>query len=587
MSTPPLSQPPKSPATAAAAVVQGPFARLKHNVLGLQPSQRVGLLAVGLLVFGGLIWIVLGASAPVYRPLFSGISEAQSAQVVEALEAQHIPYELGAGGAISVPQEHLYQARIKLAGQGMPEFEGMGFELFDKNEFGMTAFTQKVNYQRAMENELARTIRHIKHIKQARVHLVLPEKSLFKEDQRPPSASVILSLNSGGTLAPEHVRSIRHMVASAVEGLDARDIAIVDAQGKMLAKPRGEGAGGLGGDPSDQASMAAAMEADLEGRITELLAPLVGAGQVRSKVSIELDTRQIVETAESYDPQKTAIRREQRSEEESQKPEASAGGVAGAAAQLRGSGGAQEAGAGAQRSKLNEIIDYEINKNVRQTTSTGVRIKRLSVAVLLDDAKVAAAVPATPDQKADGATPGGGEAAAVAALDLGAIEGLVKSAVGFDPERGDQVRVVKQAFHPNPAALSEPLAFWKEPMFLSQAVRWGALTVIALLLLCFVARPLIRTLSAQAPQEQREEDRQLDRAVGRTVAELEAQLHQAGTGGGVLVGEAQEEQALATMSVAEDPVKLKQGALRAEVIELAHQDMDRASQVVSQWIRVS
>lgn len=557
---------------------QGLKERARAVLSRLSLGQRVGAALALLLTFGGLVMIALDASTVEYRTLYGSLNPAQSSKIVEALQQQHIPYKLEGPTTITVPQDRLHEARINLAGQGLPEFEGQGFELFDKNEFGMTAFTQKVNYQRAMESELARTIRQIQSVHQARVHLVIPERALFKDDERMPTASVIVTLKPGSELEPAQIRSIRHLVSGAIEGMDPRDIAVVDAFGAMLAKPRsGDVASGTSGglDDSEEVKTAALMESQLEQRVVELLAPLVGGENIRAKVSVELETRKVTETAELYEPEKTAVRREQRSEESNQRGEASANGVAGAATQLgAGAKGGESTQVSTQRT--NEIIDYEVNKRIMQTTDVGLRIKRLSVAVLVDDSMMTAS---------------GEEGAKPAALDAASLAALVQSAVGFDEKRGDQLEIMKERFRPVLVPDMTPLPFWQEPLFLAQAIRYGVLTLLALMILLFVVRPVVKTLRKElgAPSAKRGEASATpallaaeNAAVGKTIAQLE---HEYESRSPIELVDAHEE--LAILLHPADPLREHQQSMRQEVLELSSEDLDRTSQVISQWIRVS
>ena len=555
--------------------------RLAGVLQKLTFAQKISAAVVLALTFGGLLWIAFSATQVEHRTLYGNLSAAQSAQIVEALQQKQIPYKLEGPGTITVPVENIHEARIFLAGQGLPEFEGAGFELFDKNEFGMTAFTQKVNYQRAMESELARTIRQIKSIHQARVHLVIPERALFQEDQRQPTASVIVTLRPGSELEPAQIRSIRHLVSGAIEGMDPRDIAVVDAAGAMLAKPRSLEGGGVGGgtglDDSEEVKTAALMERELEERVVELLAPLVGSENVRAKVSVELETRKVTETAELYDPDKTAVRREQRSEESNQRGEATANGVAGAVTQL-GNGAAEGSSTQLNTQRTNEIIDYEVNKRVRQTTDVGLRIKRLSVAVLVDDGQPASAGEAAGD--------GAKNAEAIAQLEPAKIEALVRSAVGFDAQRGDQLEVMKERFRPVETPDMTPLPFWQEPLFLAQAIRYGVLAILAFLVLMLVVRPILKTLREEIAEKPEQTEIALlaaeSDAVGKTVAELEGELEQAKSP--LELVDTNEE--LAVLLSPSDPLREHQQLMREEVLELSSEDLDRTSQVISQWIRV-
>lgn len=564
----------KAPGASGSASGTGVLDRLKATWDNLTTPQKIAGLVTTLVTFGGLLWIALSASHGEYQTLYSGLAPEQTSQITQALNENQIPYELDGDTTIKVPSDMVHEARVQLAGQGLPsEGNGMGFELFDKNEFGMTAFTQKVNYQRAMEAELARTIRHLNVVRQARVHLVIPERSLFKDDARTPTASVILGLNPGQSLEEASIRSIRHMVASSVEGLDARDITIVDEAGELLAAPRQDGAmGGFAGGGSGEASQRTAqgMEQQLEQRVLAMLAPIVGPRGARVEASVELDNRMVSETSESFDPEKTAVRREQRSEEQRQMNQAEAGGVTGAAAQLAGNNAAEEGNTGNQSTRSSEAAEYEIDKTVRQVTETGPRIARLSIAVLLDESVL------NPPAK-EGETAG-------PAPDLDKITALVAGAVGLKEARGDRLELSMQPFQPAEMHELAEIPFYQEPAFVQASIRNAVLAIIALLLILFVARPLVSSVTqaikapegqkntklapvAEGPQTRTLQEPEL---VGRSVAEI--------------IDGVEDGVTLELSSV--DPIHEHQKMLRAEVLELTASDLDRTSQVVSQWLRM-
>lgn len=549
--------------------------RLKEVWRGLTLSQRVAGIVTTLLTFGGLLWIALSASQGDYQTLYSGLSAEQSSQITQALKASQIPYELDSDSTIKVPSEMVHEARVQLAGQGLPNaVGGAGFELFDKNEFGMTAFTQKVNYQRAMEAELGRTISHLDVIRQARVHLVIPERSLFKDDQRSPTASVILGLDPGRELDQASIRAIRHLVASGVEGLDARDITLVNESGDLLAAPRQQGVAGMlgGGGDGEHIRVAQNMERQLEERVLALLTPLVGPNGARVEASVELDHRVVSETSESFDPEKSAVRREQRSEELSQVGQAEAGGLVGAAAQLDGQQGRANAAGNNQSSRSNEATEYEIDKTVRQVTDTTPRLARLSVAVLLDESVLA------PPAK-EGEPP-------IAAPDLEKLSALVAGAVGLNESRGDRLELSMQRFQPIEAHSLEPIPFYQEPAFVQSSIRHGLMALVALLLIFFVLRPMSSSfLAALKSSDKQGEAAQLAEAPAQSPKRMLQEPEIVGRSVAEIIDEVEKDGVTLELSSV-DPVQEHQKRLRAEVLELTATDLDRASQVVSQWLRM-
>lgn len=531
---------------------------------GMSKPQRLSLIGIVTLVALLLGSVALGLWEPPYRPLYGDLSPQTASRIVEELQTQQIPYKLQGDSRILVPDERVYDVRLMLAGKNLPAQDGAGFELFDRQDFGVTAFTQQVNYQRALEQELARTIGQMDSVRAARVHLVLPKAQLFKEDQKRPSASVIIQLVDGRKLNAGQIASVQYLVSAAVEGMNARDIAIVDQGGEVLARPANEGAQddamSMGMEQAKTSELARRMESELTERVQGILTPVIGQDKVRAQVRVELEPVRVVETSEIYDPDKTAVRREQRNEETQGSTTTDAAGVVGATAALRGATQDPDA-AGAKLSRTNEIIDYEVNKTIRQTQQVAPKIKRISVAVLLD--------------------PGTG-----ATLDEAtqrSLSSLVSGAVGLDAARGDALSLVVQPFKPidqAAASAAEP-SMLKDPVVVGRAMRYGAMILVALLVLLFLVRPALKVLKQTQPSEAQRPDAIAKQApqlpgaqegtpelVGRTVAELEQQIGQ------------EQSQAL------EDLTKKRQRELREQLRMLGQQDPERTAQVIRQWIRM-
>lgn len=531
---------------------------------GMSKPQRLSLIGIVALVALLLGSVALGLWEPPYRPLYGDLSPQTASRIVEELQTQQIPYKLQGDSRILVPDDRVYDVRLMLAGKNLPADEGAGFELFDRQDFGVTAFTQQVNYQRALEQELARTIGQMDAVRSARVHLVLPKAQLFKEDQKRPSASVIIQLVDGRKLNAGQIASVQYLVSAAVEGMNARDIAIVDQRGEVLARPTDEGAQddavSMGMEQAKTTELARRMESELSERVQGILTPVIGQDKVRAQVRVELEPVRVVETSEIYDPEKTAVRREQRNEETQGGTTTDAAGVVGATAALRGATQDPNA-AGSKLSRTNEIIDYEVNKTIRQTQQVAPKIKRISVAVLLDPGAKATLDEAT--QRS--------------------LSSLVGGAVGLDSARGDSLSLVVQPFKPvdeAAAAAAAAPSMLKDPVIVGRAMRYGAMILVALLVLIFLVRPALKVLKqaqpvegqtpnalvAQAAQPQPQEG--APEIVGRTVAELEQQIGQ------------EQSQAL------EDLTKKRQRELREQLRLLGQQDPERTAQVIRQWIRM-
>lgn len=523
---------------------------------GLSNGQRAGIALSVLATIGALAWITMSATSVPMRTLFADLEPDQMSRVVQELDARGVRYEFRGDRTVMVPEDQLYSARIHLAGQGVPSSGGAGFELFDDAEFGMTAFTQRVNYQRAMENELARTIRALDSVRLARVHLVLPEDTLFEEDQKDPTASVVLTLDRG--IAPDdaEIHSIRYLVSSAVEGLAPEAVTVVDSMGRTLARPSEDG--GLGGSV-EALEAAREIESDIEERIVGILEPIVGDRRVRASVRVELDTSEVVETFEEYDPDTVAVRTEQRTQQTSSRTEPANGGAAGAVANLPGGGPGAAGTAGEEQTmQTEEQLAYEINSVIRQRVQNGFTVERLTAAVLIDAAGPTGSTPVAEGE----AAPVGDTAAEGPAWtpeQIAQLTTLVENVVGFDAERGDRVMLMQESFVPvAPLDLGEtPL--WASPDVFVPALRFAVLLLGLLLLALFVVRPVVSALVRKPEQEPETQ------MIVRTVAELEGEM---GANGSIaLADDAYDE-------------------LRKRVLALTDENADRASEVITEWIRV-
>ena len=537
--------------------------RAQQALSQFSTAQKIGIAAVAVLTFAALIWIVTSASKPSYRTLYADLDEATASKIVQELDNQQIPYELNGPGAVAVPQDQLYRARLHLAGMGLPAGEGKGYELFDEAEFGMTAFTQKVNYQRALEHELGQTIGAMKPVKSARVHLVLPERSLFKDEQRQPSASVALELETGLRPDAGQIQSIRYLVSSAIESLDPGRVTVVDSSGELLARPDKDG-GVANADESLEA--ASKLESSLEDRIVELLAPVVGRENLRARVRAELDTSTSTQTDERYDPENRAVRSEQRTERREAVDGEVVGGAPGIASNLPGRDAEQTTEEeNLAKSQLQETINYEVSRTVTQTTRNGYDIERLSVAVVLNDELLAAPKDGEPARE----------------IDRDRIAALVASAVGVQDTRGDQVEITWETFMESPTAPTEPAPVYMRPEVYVPVAKYAFLLLLTLVLLLFVIRPVVKAITSAEATEVAEVDTLLAddgtdddslEVVGRTVAEAEQQL-----------GEGSEDLDLVDEPEPESPYF----RLREEVIELGSSDLDRTGDILRQWIRTN
>jgi flagellar M-ring protein FliF len=409
--------------------------------------QRLPLavkLAIGAVLATGVLIAAYFALEPMLRDdavLYSQLDGEDAGQIVEKLKADKIPFKLtGDGTTIRVPADTVHEIRLSLAAEGLPRGGSVGFETFQKLRLGATEFEQQVTYRRAMEGELARTISTVRSVKSARVHLVLPKKSVFAQRSEPASASVVLKL-SGGMPDGQEVSSIVSLVASAVAGLEPSRITLVTTTGKMLHRPSpvaasGDGAS-MGAAEADQMAQTKALEAQLEERTRTLLERVLGMGHVDVRVRAAVDTARVERKSDTFNPAKTAIRSEQQLvETNGQAPMLvdTVAGVPGVQANLPGPEGAEQvAEAGAQGSlRRSHTRNFEIDRVTEHRVSVSHIVKRLAVAVIVDGVAKTVGDKTTivPRERAE----------------LDKLETLVRSAVGFDEDRGDVVTIESLPF---------------------------------------------------------------------------------------------------------------------------------------------
>ena len=374
--------------------------RLDHLDLQQKIGVAVGVAALFALIAGAWLW----GQTPDYRVLYSNLSDRDGGSIIESLQQMNIPYKFAeGGGALLVPTGQVHEARLKLASQGLPKGGSVGFELMENQKFGITQFAEQVNYQRAMEGELARSVQTIGAVAAARVHLAIPKPSVFVKEQLKPSASVVLSLQGGRLLDSAQVSAIVHLISSSVPELSAKNVTVVDQNGTLLSANHG----GTSSDGLDanQLKYVQQVEQGYIRRIEALLTPLLGANNIRAQVSADIDFSRIEQTSESYKPNQNPAENVVRSQQTSEAMSGSglnAGGVPGAltnqppvpatAPIVAGAGatGANAAGnANLSSLQKDSTINYEVDRTIRHTVLPVGSIKRLSVAVVVNGSRMA------------------------------------------------------------------------------------------------------------------------------------------------------------------------------------------------------
>ncbi len=452
------------------------FSRLWKAFKALSPSKRLSIIIVVAASLVSIGVFVAFVNQEDYRVLFSNLSTEDTEKIIAKLQKKGISYKLGStGDSILVPSEHISELRLDLASSGLPQGGGVGFEIFDKKNFGATEFVQRINYQRALQGELSRTIDSLDEIQYSRVHIVLPKKSLFVKKQEKPTASVVIKLKPGRRLGTPQINGIAHLVASSVEGLKPEDVTIVDSDGNILSKLQ---TGSQSSKITDsQREYQENLERDMAGRIQTMLERVVGQGNVVARVSADLDFNSVEETKEVYDPDVQVARSLHRRSKVSYVP-INGGGSSVSPIKKKINNSYPP-----KQEEKDETINYEINRVVTKMVMPVGKINRLSVAVLIDGIY---------HKNGKGIE----EFQPRSKKEMGSLEDIVKNSVGFNANRGDQVVVScipfrKVELEPGP----NEGTFWNSRLvFLMPLIKYFISLLALIFVTFFVLRPLVRLL---------------------------------------------------------------------------------------------
>ena len=512
---------------------KAPAPTILQMLLDLNPQQKMGFMVAIAAMIAVLVGLWIWGQTPDYRVLYSNLSDRDGGAIIESLQQQNIPYKFAeGGGALLVPANLVHEVRLRLASQGLPKGGNVGFELMETQKFGTSQFLEQVNYQRALEGELARSMQTLDSVASARVHLAIPKPSVFVKEQQKPSASVVLALQPGRTLDPGQVNGIVHLVSSSIPNMSAQNVTILDQNGNMLSSTR---------DPNEQSMDATQLkyvreiEQDYIKRIEAILIPIAGQQNVKAQVTASIDFSQVEQTAETYKPNQKPDSATVRS---SQTKEAlnginNTGGVPGALTNqppvpatapivkpANGPNGSSTAAASGASNTLKEAtMNYEVDRTIQHTKLPVGNIRRLSVAVVMNNRNVvdksgkASSKPYTDAEKAQ-------------------ITALVKDAMGFDPKRGDTLNLLNSAFNNDQEVLPE-IPFWKDSENIAlgkEALKYLLIAGTVAFLLFGVIRPGFRNVTAKAEAEaaaaaaaaKAEAEAALDPSVPHTPEEIEA-----------------------------------------------------------------
>ncbi len=519
--------------------------RVKYFWQSISLSQRVLVGALAAFLVASFFALVMWLNTTEYQVPYANLGAEDAGRVVKSLEAQKIDFKLGEGGtAILVPADKVYALRMKIAGEGNIQGQGLGFEVFNDVKLGQTEFVQKINYQRALQGELARTLAAFPAVENARVHLVMPHRSLFIEDQQKPSASVVLKLAGGRKMDQKDVLAVVNLLTMSVEGLDKSRVSIADTTGKVLYQPNEEGALQMSSTQLEHKNLT---QSSLERRIEELLMPLVGAGKVLARVNAELDFSQRTIRRELYDPEKTVVRSERRSEESRQGRANLDAGVPETNFRGDGMGGTQSTSSSNRETR---DTNYEINKEEQSIVGQMGGLNRLSVAVVVDGTY-------GKNEKGQSVfTPRSDE-------EIKRIKQLVAGAVGFDSARGDVIEVTSMPFSTEEQAIDRNIG----DLITDYTLRLGKPLLNALLVFLFlvlVVRPVVMALIRP-----KVEGEMLEGLEGLPTGEERLAL--------IDESDSEAAEALATLEKIED--------IKAHSIQLSEQNMEQALGIIRSWIK--
>ncbi|OIQ01531.1 MAG: flagellar M-ring protein FliF [Zetaproteobacteria bacterium CG06_land_8_20_14_3_00_59_53] len=472
----------------------------------LSQNRKLLLFAASGLMLAGFLSMVLWSAKTPYQTLYAGMDAKSAASVVEYLQKERIPYQLQGEGTVMVPADQVYAARLKLAGQDIAPGGDSGFELFDKKaEFGISDFAQQVNYQRAMQGELARTIEVLPMVSTARVHIVLARESAFADRKRESSASVMLKLTGSQKMNRENVSAIQNLVAASVPGLDPAAVTIVDAGGNLLSRDEEQAALGAGQSLQETQSR---IEQRLETRITGMLEQVVGEGQAVVRVTAMLNRQMSEQNSKQFNPDGQVVRSQKEASENRSSTDSTAQGVPGTASNTPGANPATAQAAASPKdsaSRNESTVNYEISSITEHKVIPSGGITKISVAAIVGGSF---------------ATPG--DAASFqprSKTELKTLQGLIEKAIGFDEDRGDSVEIQSLPLLDITSTQDEEaLSAQENKAFYLELARYGLAGLAMLLLAFFILRPLARLIGSDPESKKKEAEEKAANASLQTLS---------------------------------------------------------------------
>lgn len=526
----------------------------------LGPTKKTSIIAVTVISVASLVTIFLMSTGKDFVPLFTNVPSEQMSTIIAKLNEKTIPFQIRDDGkTIAIPKDLLHSTQMTLMAEiGSPKMGSVGLEIFDKQDFGVNSYAQKINYQRALQGELMRSINTLTAVKQSKVILALPQKKTFLEEGGQASASVVVELYPGKELSPEQVRGIRYLVANSVEGLDPDRVAVLDERGKVLTRQND----GVTAGSNEIIELKRKVETDLETRIESILSKVVGHAKVVAKVDATLNNKIINSVEETVDPEKTAVRSQQSEEESLDGARTNPAGVPGSRSNLPGAEDAGQVGFKQDVKKEIKTTNYEVPKTVRNIKETAGNVERLTVAVVVDGVTVYGS---KEDGSADNKwTPRTAE-------EIKKYEDLVKNAIGFNSARGDSVKIENIQFQPEDFSEAERLLTNLERRKLLHGLfKWALMGFSLALFFFIVVRPFMQWITDSFQDS-------VEEMLPRTIEELEELQSVDNT----LPGMAS---ALPVLQESIDPEKAEAELLKDRIMNALTADEEKAASAFGMWL---
>jgi flagellar M-ring protein FliF len=526
----------------------------------LGPTKRVSVTVATLVAFVSFVAVIVMVSGKDFLPLLTNVPSDQLSMIVEKLNQKNVPFQLRDDGkTIVIPKDLLHSTQMALMAEiGSAKMGSVGLEIFDKQDFGMNSYAQKINYQRAVQGELMRAINTLTAVKQSKVILALPNKKTFLEEGGRPSASVVVELFPGKALSSEQVRGIQYLVSNSIENMEVDRVTVVDDRGKMLT----QATDGTTAGSSELLELKKKIEGDFEARIEAMLSKVVGTAKVVAKVEATLNNRIVQAVEESVDPDKTAIRSQQSEEESLDGSRTNPAGVPGSRSNLPGAEDAGQVGFKQDVKKEIKTTNFDVPKTVRNVREAAGAVEKVSVAVLVDGVE-------TNITKEDGTSEN--KWMPRSAEDLKKYEDLVKSAVGFNPNRGDSVRIENMRFMAEDFTEAERLLTSLErKKLLHSLFKWALLGFSLALFFFIVVRPFMQWITDSFQDS-------VEDMLPRTIEELEELQSVDDTLPGMSA-------ALPVLEESIDPDKAESELLRERIMAIMEQDDDKVANAFGMWL---